>query len=102
MTDQSVILFSNGLDDTSALYLDNHPATDVPETMAAFFRAEDHSVVSSFEEPEVLAARFVAWFTTHEGTTIAVVDPNALFPLSNHRFRVLCTQSTWPRVATLD
>lgn len=102
----AVILFSNGDEDLAAVYMHGDDG-DEPEQLAEFFTQEDSYIVSDpryrhrFDDPEYLAARFVAYQMSGSpsGTGVGVTVPTNR-DLSN--YRVLCVDTTRPHVVKLD
>lgn len=101
----AIVLFSDEFADHAAVYLHGDDG-DVPDQLEEFFAQEDAlmgklagaTYSNRFDDPQYLAARFVAFAITPSGSGVGVTVPSER---SDANYRVLCTQKTWPQVATL-
>jgi hypothetical protein len=101
----SIVLFSDGRGDVAAVYMHGDDG-DVPEQLDGFFAREESRMSSlsggrysnRFDDAEYLAARFVHHLSSESGDGVGITTLNRR---DETNYRVLCTQETWPRVATL-
>ena len=102
----AIVIFSDDMADYAAVYLHGDDG-DVPDQLAEFFQREEVRIANTmgpqydnrFDDPQYLAARFVAHaMITSSGTGVGVTVPSAR---DESNYRVLCTRKTRPTVATL-
>lgn len=103
MGDRATVLFNDGIHDVALVYSHDN-GSDMPSVLEEFYAAEDANSHhdNRYDDPEYLAARFVVFLSQRSGPRgLGVGIGNPALSYDGTPYRVLCTQDTRPRIATL-